>query len=118
MHSLLRVVAGKIATDNWMEMGARYQCDANAALISRFHREWGIGNARGRAHALLALHRDVFGGGGSGVFKSQRCYRCATTATSAARACLRPYGTAAPCRCFARSVLQSQYSPLTLPPPL
>ena len=47
-----------------MEMGARNQCDATAALISRFHREWGISNARGRAHALLALHRDAFGGGG------------------------------------------------------
>ena len=48
MHSLLKVIAGKIATDNWKEMGARNQCDANPALISRFYREWGISNARGR----------------------------------------------------------------------
>ena len=43
VHSLLKVVAGKIATDNWMN-----QCDANAALVSRFGPEdEGIGNARG-----------------------------------------------------------------------
>ena len=63
-------------------MGARNQCDANAALVSRFYRGRRIGNARGRAHALLALHRDAIGGGGSGVFaaQSRRCYQARQSA--------------------------------------
>ena len=75
MHSLLKIIAGKIATDHWMEMGARNQCDANAALTSRLYREWGIGIARSRAHALLALHRDTFGGRSAAfAAQSRRCY--------------------------------------------
>ena len=71
VHSLLKIAAGKIATDNWMEMGAPGRRERRPHL----YREWGIGNARGRAHELLALHRDAFGGDGSGVFaaQSRRC---------------------------------------------
>jgi hypothetical protein len=46
-----------------VEMGARSQPEAEAALSSRFYREWGIGNARGRAHAFLSVLSDTFGDG-------------------------------------------------------
>jgi hypothetical protein len=61
--SLLKTTTGIIARDNWMEMGARSQPEAEAAHSSRFYREWGIGNARGRAHALLSVLNDTFGDG-------------------------------------------------------
>ena len=119
MHSLLKVVAGKIATDNWMEMGARNRCDAaNAALISRFFREWGIGIARGRAHAFLALHRDTFGGGGSYFLPPSlgAAIRRAKAPTSGARAraCSHPSETVAPRKCFQSSTLRP---PITIPSP-
>jgi hypothetical protein len=75
VHSLLKIVAGRIARENWREMGARNQPEAEAALSSRFYREWGIGNARGRAHALLTILNDSFGngapGGGSSAYAAQ-----------------------------------------------
>jgi hypothetical protein len=61
--SLLKTTTGIIARDNWMEMGARSQPEAEAAHSSRFYREWGIGNAHGRAHALLSVLNDTFGDG-------------------------------------------------------
>jgi hypothetical protein len=63
VHSFLKNASGLIARDNWMEMGARSQPEAEAALSSRFYREWGIGNARGRARALLSVLNDTFGDG-------------------------------------------------------
>jgi hypothetical protein len=66
VHSTLKIIAGRIARENWMEMGARNQPEAEAALSSRFYREWGIGNARGRSHAVLSILNDAFGNGTSG----------------------------------------------------
>ena len=66
VHSLLKTTSGLIARDNWMEMGARSQPEAEAALAARFYREWGIGNARGRARALLSVLSDTFGDGAYG----------------------------------------------------
>jgi hypothetical protein len=47
VHAMLKVIAERIAHCHWMEMGAR---DSNDAAV---YREWGIGNMRGRARALL-----------------------------------------------------------------
>jgi hypothetical protein len=54
VHATLKVIAESIALSHWKEMGARNSNDAASALSNRFYREWGIGNMRGRARALLA----------------------------------------------------------------